>query len=251
MKKKLLFVLDLNGTILHRLTKPAMKRGYAEHPNFRGYDCSVDGNPIVFRPHHVDFIKRLFMIGEVAVWTSAMPKNAIPMVMHSFSTSLSRNSLLCLPLPIPSFVERHQNIEMSSSNQNNKLLFLKTQIDCDVLPKEKGEFKPKFIKDLQVIFDDPLLNSDYNRSNTIIVDDSIAKFSSLDQKNLLVIPEFLVSDPNFNFDEDRVLLQTIEFFESFYKNSTTHTASKELSIDDVRQELENYKVSSLFKKLEI
>lgn len=248
MRKKLLFVLDLNGTILHRLTKPAMKRGYAEHPNFRGYDCSVDGNPIVFRPHHVDFIKRLFMIGEVAVWTSAMPKNAIPMVMHSFSTAISRNSLSNLPLPIPTFVERHQNIEMSSSNQN-KLLFLKTQIDCDVFPKEKGDFKPKFIKDLQVIFDDPLLNSDYNRSNTIIVDDSIAKFSSLDQKNLLVIPEFIVSDPNFNFEEDRILLQTIEFFESFYKNSTTQAASKE-SID-VRQELENNKVSCLFKNLEI
>ena len=70
-----------------------------------------------------------------------------------------------------------------------------------------------------------------------MIDDSTSKFCKLDQKNLLVIPEFLVTDKNVNFLNDSHLIVAIKFLES-------------LSLD-VRNDLEEGNASCLFNNLKI
>src|ERR1700733_1054527 len=95
MARRVLIVLDLNGTLLHRLTKSSdvAKAKCNPHVLVREplplFDTVVNSNPIIFRPHLKVFLKGLMDFADLAVWTSAMSKNAVPMVARTFAGVLN------------------------------------------------------------------------------------------------------------------------------------------------------------------
>jgi hypothetical protein len=84
MSKSYLLVLDLNGTLLERVTKKKMKAfksAYAIPPT---PDFSISSGKVFKRPFVDEFIDGIFKNFDVAVWTSALEKNAVPMVQNLF-----------------------------------------------------------------------------------------------------------------------------------------------------------------------
>lgn len=206
--QKLLFVLDLNGTLLHRLTRAPDYAAALTHPQRRTADCSVRGCSIFFRPGREAFLRKLLGLGQVAVWTSAKPKNAVPMVLRLFSSLLDLDALRTRSEPhIQNALAHNRRLvqELASGpREQHQLLFLWTQEECTALPPPaaaRDKFKPLFRKDLHRIWEH---FPDYNAANTIMIDESREKLADhLD--NLLCIEEFLVTDPLKDFTQDRVL----------------------------------------------
>ena len=176
----MLFILDLNGTLLHRLTKSEQVIKAREHPQSRSSDCIVNGNPVYFRSGLLKFVEGLFELGEVAVWTSAMPKNALPMTRNAFGR----------------FYER--------------LLFVWTQIECEVQWTPRTH-KPDFKKSLTKVWQ---TYPEYNENTTIMIDDSPKKLSD-HPKNLLAITEFLVTERDVDHTKDKVLSELYEYLVQF------------------------------------
>jgi hypothetical protein len=104
--RRLLFILDLNGTLLHRLTKSWEIKLAHKHCDYRVSDCTVNGNQIYFRPERRQFLAKLFELGEVAVWTSALPKNAVPMVLRTFDGLLDTGKLSSLSPSIETMMNK-------------------------------------------------------------------------------------------------------------------------------------------------
>jgi len=179
-RKRILFILDLNGTLLHRLTKSELVIKAREHPQSRSSDCIVNGNPIYFRSGHLKFVEGLFELGEVAVWTSAMPKNALPMTRNVFGSLYER------------------------------LLFVWTQNECEV-QWISGAHKPDFKKSLTKVWK---AYPEYGETTTIMIDDSPNKLRE-HPKNLLAIPEFLVTEREVDHTKDEVLIELYEYLVRF------------------------------------
>lgn len=116
---------------------------------------------------------------EVAVWTSAMEKNANAMV-H------------CL------------------NNQNNEFKFIWGQ-NCCTFTLQPGKHKPLFQKPLSLVIQEyPTLS----KENILIIDDSQEKFLEEDRENHLCIPEFNVCDLTVDFTLDTVLSVLADWFSS-------------------------------------
>lgn len=203
-ERRLLFILDLNRTLLHRITKTLQRSLTVNHPQSRSSDCCVKGNPIYYRPGYRSFLEQLFTWGEVAVWTSAMPKNAYPMVLNVFSGFLTRDSVEnyhlygCPPLAVYG---------------ENKLLFLWTQSECEVR-RIPGVEKPDFRKRLDLVWEKfPA----YNACNTVMIDDTPLKLDS-HRDNLIAIPEFLVTEQEVDHTKDQVLDHLTDYLKSIYQS---------------------------------
>lgn len=213
-RDSILFILDLNGTLMHRITRTHLVALAQEHPNYRPPNCTVNGNPIFFRPGHHDFLRRLLGLGQVAVWTSAMPKNAHPMVMHIFNGLLTGN-----------MINRYRHPNGGPWREGvHELLFLWSQEQCEVR-KVPGQDKPEFKKDLQRAWK---AHPCFSPRNTIIIDDSPAKVSS-HTENLIAIPEFLVTDELVDHTKDDVLPTLAAYLERIL--------SEEGGLTDVTQKL--------------
>jgi hypothetical protein len=195
-----LFILDLNGTLLHRLTKTWESNLAKAHPRYIERDCTVNGNEIFFRPGRRQLLSKLLGIGDVAVWTSAMPKNAVPMVLRTFGGSLNAESLRGLNDTIKTAVNNHSHVLEEEGSGPHTLKFVWTQEDCKIIPV-KDEIKPKFKKNLEKVWD---LYPQYSANNTVMIDDSPDKLSQ-NIENLLRLPEYVVTDPKIDFTADKVL----------------------------------------------
>lgn len=179
---RILIVLDLNGTLLHRLTKSAEKKAASLHPSYRKPDAVIRKCPIYLRPHLRSFLGRILSFADVAVWTSAKRENALPMVHAAF----------------------YPHISEGKEEYLHPLKFVWAQEECQVhhSPRVNGCYKPDFRKPLPQIWHK--YRSLYSEKNTIIIDDSMRKISGYEQ-NHICIPEFRVTDCDYDFEGDHVL----------------------------------------------
>jgi hypothetical protein len=203
-----LFIVDLNGTLLHRLTRAHEVIAAKEHPKYRPAEFGVRGNPLYFRPFHYEFLKSLFDYGDVAIWTSARPKNAIPMVLRAFKGLLDIEAIKLLSSTIAEQVHRQKAVVDFVGSGTRTLKFLWTQEECDIIDSETSEIT--FRKDLDKVW---MEFPEYNESNTVMVDDSMDKLRD-HSENLLCIPEYLVTEASIDFTKDTALYGLSNYIKS-------------------------------------
>lgn len=250
MAKRLL-VLDLNGTILHRLTHASEVKLFRNHPvvvskNLKP-DITVHGSKIVFRPHVITFLTHVLKHFDVAVWTSSRPHNALPMVHHAFKNLLDFSSILDEAVkrgvtvrqvilgPSDKGAELMKERLIEETNGKAKLKFIWTQSECDTVKPEaedteqvvvddgtaspestvRGFSKPIRKKDLSKIYSEfPA----YTVQNTLIIDDTDAKLAD-HFDNHLCIDEFNVTDHQTDFINDSKLLQLKKYLDKLLKDN--------------------------------
>lgn len=238
MPQKRLIILDLNGTILHRLTRLSEVSSFRNHPvvsakNLRP-NITINGSKIVFRPHIRTFLEHILKYFDVAVWTSSTPKNALPMVYQSFnnlldlsgilqeakSHGLSTRQILLGPSEKAAEVLKKTLIDKTQGKPN--LRFIWTQKDCDVIYPEKivheTDQRPKFVKplmkkNLAKVYS---LFSEYSSENTLMIDDTNEKLAD-HFGNHLKIKEFNVTDRETDFTADKSLLSLIKYLDRLVK----------------------------------
>jgi len=153
MKTKRLLVLDLNGTILHRLTHAFEVKLFRNHPavlfNNLKPDVTVHGSKIILRPHAITFLTHVLKHFDVAVWTSSRPHNALPMVHHSFKNLLDFSSILeeanqravtvrqVILGPSDKGAEIMKGRLLEDTLGKAKLKFIWTQSECDTVTEKK------------------------------------------------------------------------------------------------------------------
>lgn len=234
-KNKLLIILDLNGTLLSKLNG-SEKKIFFHHPNrdINEQNIGIYGNLIVLRPYFHYFIDLLFRHANVAIWTSALPKNSIPIVGHCFSGFLNRENFTRDYGPIIS------NPDVPITDGFYNLSFLWSQDKCDQSTKinpetKKPNFKPEFKKRLKKVWS---IFPDYNSSNTIIIDDSLEKIKPDEVKNSIIINSFNVIDHAADYTKDEELLNLGMFFQDHIFANHGDPSSK-----DIR------KITNLYKKI--
>ncbi|TEB16909.1 hypothetical protein C9890_0558, partial [Perkinsus sp. BL_2016] len=148
MPTKRLLVLDLNGTILHRLTHAFESKLFKSHPlvvkkNLKT-DVTIHGSKIVYRPHSTVFLSFILKHFDVAVWTSSRPHNALPMVHHSFKNLLNFSYILeeaegrgvtvrqIVLGPSEKAAALIKDRLLEESKDRPRLKFIWTQSECDV-----------------------------------------------------------------------------------------------------------------------
>lgn len=196
-----LVILDLNGTLLQRLTcDAALKLLQKQNPDIRSIG-KIHGRPIISRPGATKFLGELMELADVAVWTSAQTKNAVPMVMLAFSGILQREMYETVwKADKTEHLDELKQCCMNFKDRKDfpqcfgeqKLAFLWTQTQCEVAgykagDRGKGDRRPEFTKSLNKVWK---LFEPYNSRNTIIIDDSHQKIPKTQQGNLIAIPEF-------------------------------------------------------------
>ena len=147
-----LLVLDLNGTILHRLTHSFESKLFRQHPVVISKslkpDITVNGSKIVFRPHAAVFLAHVLKHFDVAVWTSSRAQNAIPMVHHSFKPLLDFANVLdeaarynlsvrqVILGPSEKGAQLMKDRLLEETRNRARLKFIWTQSECDICPSD-------------------------------------------------------------------------------------------------------------------
>lgn len=176
MSRRPLFVLDLNGTLLERLTSSTAKQAYRSNIHYNEaekYDTTINGNPMVLRPHLSTFLACLNSKGQIAVWTSMKKKNADAVCDFIFASLLPAT---------PRFVWN--------------------QSECSFDNRKSGYKREGCKKPLDKIWKE--FPDEYDAMNTIMIDDSASKLE-LHVENHLHIPEFQLVKGDFRADS--VLLE--------------------------------------------
>ena len=202
LDKRLLVILDFNGTLLHRLKKTGSERINSK-PDFgvNGYKCFL-------RPYANKFLQRLFQMPgvEVGVWTSCQARNA--QLIHA---------------------------RLFTESQRESLVFLWDRRYCDNAP---AGIKSKNVeKNLSKVWGSRIVNMDgkWDERNTVLIDDSPSKFKKT-PFNGLRIPEFDATGNSSNgvYSSplvDSALLTTIAWIESLATTTVRF---------DVRQSLKEH-----------
>jgi NLI interacting factor-like phosphatase len=197
-----LLILDLNGTILHRLTRSHERSIARTHPSYTGPSYTVNGNPCFLRPHLHAFLQWAFDVFEVGIWTSARKKNAIPMTVKALHHLVDFGEM---EAEVMSFIPLSNPV--SDDTKKHKLKFLWHQEQCTVEGGGKRDvdfsYKPHFVKDLNVVFSH---YHQYDTTNTFIVDDSSKKIKPEHSDCLIKVKEFRVDDPAIDYKSDEELL---------------------------------------------
>ncbi len=240
-----LIILDLNGTILNRLTHEREMKAFRNHPivvkQKLSSDITVHGSKIIFRPHASTFLASLLKNFDVAVWTSSRPKNAFAMVYYTFAPLLDFSKLWeqacayklsCRDVLLGSSDRQAQQLQqqlLHSTAGLQDLKFVWTQLECDTVKQaqEKGcnFLKPLRKKDLNKVWQ---AFPQYNALNTLIVDDTQAKLADHND-NHLSIPEFSVTEHGIDFTQDDQLLRLENYFDTLLQSNPS----------DVREFLKN------------
>ncbi|TPX30939.1 hypothetical protein SmJEL517_g05595 [Synchytrium microbalum] len=180
---KILLVLDLNGTLLCKVTK-FDKRAAHQNP-FLPPKASFKCNkaPVYVRPHLGVFLEFLFENFAVAAWTSAQPSNAKALATGAFGQYFEQ------------------------------LEFLWDRTHCSEV--RGGRHDHSSIKDLRKIWDadgrDKLDSTrTWSARNTILLDDTASK-ASYTTENHLKIPTFTVLNATNDQSKDRILLNVMNY----------------------------------------
>lgn len=231
---KRLLVLDLNGTILHRLTHVPETKLFKNHPVVleKGIkpDVTVHGAKIIYRPHSKMFLNHILKHFSVAVWTSSRPQNALSMVHYSFKGLLDFSAILeeaqkreikvrqVILGPSDKEAEIKKELLIEETKGLPKLEFIWTQDECDVVDlscddvtiiKPTSFIKPIRKKNLHKIYKSFF---EYDPTNTLIVDDTDAKLVD-HVSNHLKIEEFNVIDEETDFTQDTGLLRLKKYLD--------------------------------------
>ena len=229
-----LVILDLNGTILNRLTHEREMKAFRTHPVVMKQTLTshvtVHGSKVILRPYALTFLEGLLKNFDVAVWTSSRPKNAFAMVHYTFSPLLDFNCLWkqarayglnCRDVLLGSSDRQAQQLQqqlLHSTSGRHNLKFVWTQEECDTIqfPQQKGAsfVKPLRKKNLNKVWQ---AFPEYNALNTIIVDDTQAKLADHNE-NHLSIPEFSVIDHEVDFTQDEQLLTLGKYFDELLQS---------------------------------
>ncbi|KAI9202768.1 HAD-like domain-containing protein [Polychytrium aggregatum] len=194
-QRKLLLILDLNGVLIDRLVTSQDKSAAQANPfNQQLPSFSCNQCYIHIRPFLRTFLDFIFEHFYVATWTSAKQQNA-------------KNIIWIL------FQERC-----------HRLVFKYYQTECTDSGRVSGRGKPEFIKELSNIWRNPLY-SQWNQSNTLIIDDSSHK-SQLNAANSLLVPTFTVRSGSIDCWKDTGLLSIMQYLQA---------QLQDIHCDDVQQ----------------
>ncbi|ORY48467.1 hypothetical protein BCR33DRAFT_763631, partial [Rhizoclosmatium globosum] len=192
-KRKLLIVLDLNGTLIDRLSKGPERVLANRNPLCpKEPDTTLNRNKVFLRPYLDVFLQFLLDNFHVSAWTSATPKNSGPLVDFIFEPF----------------------------GGAKPLEFVWDREKCIIEPTPEKEYNS--VKDLTKIWLDNSEGEDaanpkglWNEHNTILVDDSACK-SCRTPLNHLLVPTFSVGDTKLtrNCDEDTCLLSTVSYLKA-------------------------------------
>lgn len=156
--KNRLIILDMNNVLVHRVFKFT-----DEQPDTIPFHPSATLLGTKFytwkRPHLDEFIKRMFTNYTVAVWSSAQGQNVEDLVDFVFG------------------------------EKKKDLLFVWDQSHCTFVPTDK--VKPVFYKNLDQVY---LKYPQFNRFNTLLMDDSPGKVSMNHPDTWLQIKAWRVVD---------------------------------------------------------
>lgn len=199
---KPLLILDLNGTILHRLTRSHERSAARVHPSYTGPSYTVNGNPCFLRPHLHAFLQWALGVFEVGIWTSARMKNAAPMTVNALRDIVDFNEM---EPELGAFVPLERLV--NKDTKEYKLKFIWHQEQCTTTHKPKTDtdfsYKPHFVKDLNTIFSH---YPQYNTTNTFIIDDSSGKIRPEHCSCFIKVKEFRVDNPSVDYKKDEELL---------------------------------------------
>ena len=100
MKRSLLVILDLNGTLLDRVQRGGQSTrssllGLRSTGGPRKADFKHLNKLYYFRPHMKEFLTYLFSTFQVGIWTSALPNNVYPMLTSILGGALDVSQTLC------------------------------------------------------------------------------------------------------------------------------------------------------------
>ena len=252
--KRMLFILDLDRVLLHRVKTKLDKLQSEKHPYYTKPKYTVKGDHVYPRPGAHKFLKTLFDLGDVAVWTTSMAGYTGPLVMYSFhglhniSDSRSRIQMLDMTVRTNKIV-RKKNMKHSGPYS---LQFVWGLNWCDVIspvlanlntespptltgsPEESNPSIPRLgelmKKDKVAVMyakgdskPEFIKNLDrvwqtfpqYTPENTLMIG-ADPKTQQIDRYplNNIVIPPFDVLDRYVNFTEDSCLPTLAAFLES-------------------------------------
>lgn len=224
MKRRILLIFDLNGTLLHRLTHDAEWQSFRALPlvveQQLKNDLTVNGSKVILRPHIRSLFEALNAAGpfDIAFWTSARPKNAFPMVSQVTKGLFSLDSLLELGRKGYQLNQREMlllwnerdpvavaALQAQETAAKAPYTFLWTQSECDAIPNPATPYKPICRKNLDKVWE--AFPGRFDPLNTIMIDDSPEKLTD-HAENCLLVREFNVfSLPNFTQDATLLELQ--------------------------------------------
>ncbi|KAJ1550039.1 hypothetical protein HK096_009080, partial [Nowakowskiella sp. JEL0078] len=185
MRKELLVILDLNGTLLKRVKR--------ENKALANLNPTLPPNPylILNQNRLVHFILNfkavIFSPLDFASWTSAKLMNAIPINKRTFG-------------------DDYQN-----------LIFSWDRSKCKLVDHRDTRGKFSTVKDLDFVWND--INSNkhrkWNETNTVIVDDTSSKLAN-QPNNHILIPNFDVCNNSVDCLNDTTLLSLSKYFDLLF-----------------------------------
>ncbi|KAJ3015816.1 hypothetical protein HKX48_004373 [Thoreauomyces humboldtii] len=179
----ILLILDLNGTLLERLTDSVEKKAARDNPH-----CPEEPDFVLngaSRPYLDAFLHEIFRNFAVAAWTSATARNAPFMIDQVFGSHA-----------------RH-------------LAFGWSRERCSGIEGRQGGYVAR--KDLNAVWSDPDVNfyGGWNEANTILIDDTLEK-ASYTPANGLHLPPFTVMDASYDPMADTALLSLIKYLRDLH-----------------------------------
>ncbi|KAJ3218298.1 Cyclic nucleotide-binding domain-containing protein 2, partial [Clydaea vesicula] len=145
--------------------------------------ATCQSKKVYLRPYLDAFLYNCSKKFEIAVWTTTNKRNTVTLT-----------NLLVLDIFKP--------------------LFVWSEDECDTVGF--GKTKETF-KDLQRVFEK---YPQFNKNNTIVLDDSVYKASLNEDFNSLHLPSFTVCDPCFNPLDDAALLSVLKYFNVMFFKKT-------------------------------
>ncbi|KAI8830329.1 HAD-like domain-containing protein [Chytriomyces cf. hyalinus JEL632] len=210
-RRKLLIVLDLNGTLIDRLSKgPERKLANANPLCPRDADLTLNQNRVFLRPYLDVFLKYLLENFHVAAWTSATPKNAHPLTEFIFEPF---GGSKCLELV---WDRERCIIEPTPTNKYNSVK------DLAIIWRQASKQQQQQKRQQAPPTQQPkasLFSHTWSPHNTILLDDSASK-SCRTPLNHLLIPTFSVGDVTVtpNCDQDSTLISTISYLDALLES---------------------------------
>lgn len=158
--KKPLLILDINGLFVHRVYKTDICK-------IETNDVKKVGNYIIYKREGIDdFLKKIFKIFHVAVWSSARIHNINNILNYIFE------------------------------GREKELLFVWSQKECK--KKYKKNSKPNFLKNLSLVNEN---FPQYNVHNIYIVDDTKEKMYNNPKNNCIIVNQWIPTNIEVNKTE--------------------------------------------------